>query len=1831
GHAGMARLRDNADSRLNREIAIDKQKSTSKRLQDEILTTFEISKDSHSPIQKMLADVMALSPEKKTQKYQEALQKATRGGETSGESLVLITQAIKEGHFSAEEIATLIDKGAIVPEGRISGIIYSRALSDNKFVDVILNSDVKLNSHQKEQLLQRLVGDRKLDQIDKAKFIEKIIDVNQIDDFRAFEEFCLQHGLRSDVAKNIAPKLLEAINSGKFKPNTKFEDRIISYSTTNPEYLRVISKFKQEATIHQQETWLLQLRKNDELRSEVLAPLIENKLNFKDIMVLKHTLQFPEINPEMMASIISKTDLKNHEMLGVILDHKLGAEQIAPLVLQGKIPLNGRRAEVLLANRTTAKVLFKQIRGKDLYDLDPNFFGKHEGDDATQLKQFREKESEFKHRVQEKVSRIYDSEFLVKAIRENKAGIKELLDNPKQLEASGDQEAITLLRLKKRSPEDFEILKANFSEMPTDVIDGLIMGNKMEMKDVSGKTVMVYEGRFISKGGFGAVSRVGYVTKGSTKMEIGVIKKRHEEYSGESYEQLDPNTKRMLKNEMTTAMLIRANSEYYSEFNTPKVINDEFVILETGRNVMTLREAMTTSTPSDAMRAVLTVAKGIEKLQKTGYIHGDLKPDNIIIYQDFETGETKIQIIDNAFQEKSHFDRGGITPGYAAISSSYMDLGKHIMENVPARYQARDNFSISVIMEDVITALGNKLPDQAKKELKILVEELSPFSEHDAYRQYTEKAKDQAYAPYDGPVQKFDQSEVNKIGEFITRLETLISDTSLIPDRYQIQRSSGEKAADPNATTMSPDFEAPTVPIDYAGAATRKGVTAKATEATAKPGRQQSPVEIAVTAADRPARSIKPEDLPKRGLQPEETLPLGLNITNAKSVPKARAAIADIYRAQVSDSPPKNIPADSDGWIDVDGRIKYSKKGIDKKLEEIQPGAKSEIAPDGSLLILTAGGERLTLKQFESSLRKSGSENYKELLGYLAEVKNHEVHHRILEMMRNKEVKINKLKSGLEYDQKVKFEDEVVDIVKGNEELKKIIGDTVSFKDAQELICEIQDGSGKHKISDATQKYLDYKLAKLFKAAGIEYSKGAIRRIDTKLLVDNPRDAFARAEAVARSEAGFDAASSELEMAGQAAYEARAGIEVLSGLVRNTYKEYSRFASNPKYSEGLKAYQDALKNGNQESASRIHQEMLESGVSENALKYITARTNLDSVKQQYRANTIEMVKQYFLENPAMNREQMEAVLKEQNGKFGYDMHLEKDGRFPESVVRMQDGTQVFLSAAGTFMLKQPRKSLDIPTEQIPKGKEYNDWYNDVLRKDYELTQGKFTGRKTIMDALQAKTVNFENVKLFVTQIKKLKNAGKIDQAGIQKVTELYLKGDLSHKEAMETTRVFSAEKMTPELRGVFVKHLEFFTGIGRNFDAIGRLQRGEISSQALDVLAVARQETLRGSDIEGILSSPPEKISLLHANLDKPLMSPDFIKRVLTQNPETLPALGGEEIIAYPIKQLGAGGIGTFTKIAFYSPPSMELTIGGIKKAHEGNEIAGLYFAREYNAAKTLSGKPEVFEKAIVKPLKLGEDGTFIIYETLESPHSSGEMKHQNLEGMLDSPEVNAYKYYNTLAETGGHLEILKSEGQVHLDYKLENAGEHYNDRSGETTGKLMDPGSMAKHEELTQLPSQDWGAIQDGNHYLYVGEGPAGVGITASHWSHEIYQGVKEGKIGAWKLDAYAYGQAIHQSLTGKTLVSSAVVRNADGTTRPYKGEELGNGEKLEAGPLYMSEEGTSPRRLESPPFGRQANDKMMDIAKRLMDPNDTTMTCGKAKEAIREILEFRIGPLES
>lgn len=212
----------------------------------------------------------------------------------------------------------------------------------------------------------------------------------------------------------------------------------------------------------------------------------------------------------------------------------------------------------------------------------------------------------------------------------------------------------------------------------------------------------------------------------------------------------------------------------------------------------------------------------------------------------------------------------------------------------------------------------------------------------------------------------------------------------------------------------------------------------------------------------------------------------------------------DMLLSGFSETPPPNIPKDSPGWIDTGGRIFYNPRALSSALAPGHTVVASE--PGQGIRIRTPDNRIVGLGEYRRSVKGTPHEATPHaLLEKMREIKNHESMHRVTTMLTDP----------------VSFfaaRDQQNALPEGKVELTDVQGKPLPLTrdNVDEFISRVADGT--QPITPGQRALLQKAIAEELRAKGIkDFTFEAVRRADTRLLSTNPREAFRRAEAAAKS------------------------------------------------------------------------------------------------------------------------------------------------------------------------------------------------------------------------------------------------------------------------------------------------------------------------------------------------------------------------------------------------------------------------------------------------------------------------------------------------------------------------------------------------------------------------------------------------------------------------------------------------------------------------------------------------------------------------------------------
>ncbi|MCX6734175.1 MAG: hypothetical protein NTX63_05215 [Candidatus Peregrinibacteria bacterium] len=178
------------------------------------------------------------------------------------------------------------------------------------------------------------------------------------------------------------------------------------------------------------------------------------------------------------------------------------------------------------------------------------------------------------------------------------------------------KESYALTDLKNRDPQGYEIIQNNdLAELKrTEVYDAILRGAKETTTNAEGRKVTFYRGKYIAAGGMGTISNVAFVPEGETKLAFGAIKRS---LAGkENY----------FAAEVNAAKLIQGWS--HPNIIKPLIVQDNFIIFESAADAMDLAHGLEGKDNSRYFSELIDIGRGIQEMQRRGYLHGDIKELN---------------------------------------------------------------------------------------------------------------------------------------------------------------------------------------------------------------------------------------------------------------------------------------------------------------------------------------------------------------------------------------------------------------------------------------------------------------------------------------------------------------------------------------------------------------------------------------------------------------------------------------------------------------------------------------------------------------------------------------------------------------------------------------------------------------------------------------------------------------------------------------------------------------------------------------------------------------------------------------------------------------------------------------------------------------------------------------------------------------------------------------------------------------------------------------------------------------------------------------------------
>ncbi|MBU1953640.1 hypothetical protein KKH03_01555 [Patescibacteria group bacterium] len=248
-----------------------------------------------------------------------------------------------------------------------------------------------------------------------------------------------------------------------------------------------------------------------------------------------------------------------------------------------------------------------------------------------------------------------------------------------------DPLAQTLGRLRERDETGFVLLKENVAGLTPDYIQAIIEGIFLEDVDADGLHIRAYEGKILGSGGMGRVFSTAYCAGDSKELRFQALK-----VANESREEI-------FEVEKDRAPMVREWNNPH--INKPLHICSSCIIYETGKNAKDLEVDIDNLPPRRWLQQFIYAMKGAAEYQGRRYIHGDIKPNNVLSY-DIPEGR-KTVLIDNS---PTKADAGLIVrardrrPFPAWSHAREFTVGGllmfYIAEDIENRFYGIDNYSI---------------------------------------------------------------------------------------------------------------------------------------------------------------------------------------------------------------------------------------------------------------------------------------------------------------------------------------------------------------------------------------------------------------------------------------------------------------------------------------------------------------------------------------------------------------------------------------------------------------------------------------------------------------------------------------------------------------------------------------------------------------------------------------------------------------------------------------------------------------------------------------------------------------------------------------------------------------------------------------------------------------------------------------------------------------------------------------------------------------------------------------------------------------------------------
>lgn len=291
--------------------------------------------------------------------------------------------------------------------------------------------------------------------------------------------------------------------------------------------------------------------------------------------------------------------------------------------------------------------------------------------------------------VKEQRIRVTDGEFVQDQALRNPVNFQESMRRhiAEGLKDTSDPTCEMLIRLRDRDPVGYQILTKNFGKLTFDYMKAIVEGRGIEGTS-RGRRIRAFRDGEIGQGGMGHVAHTAYVEEGSTEIKFAVIKMAYD------------HTRETFKGDVKGAEI--THEWDHPNINKALEVTDSFIIFETGTNVRPLNEEVKSASAVDTIRMLRQVIAGIAKYQQEGYIHGDIKPQNIIVI-DTPQGR-QVQLIDNTPVKASKSDPRIGQGLYMVTHSPFYTNEKllpDVLNNPEAYFRAIDTYSLAVMMAEM--------------------------------------------------------------------------------------------------------------------------------------------------------------------------------------------------------------------------------------------------------------------------------------------------------------------------------------------------------------------------------------------------------------------------------------------------------------------------------------------------------------------------------------------------------------------------------------------------------------------------------------------------------------------------------------------------------------------------------------------------------------------------------------------------------------------------------------------------------------------------------------------------------------------------------------------------------------------------------------------------------------------------------------------------------------------------------------------------------------------------------------------------------------------------